>query len=281
MAVTLVGGLGLLAREVRHASADVRPGGRAPEQVAAPTPVVAVPPAPTPADDAEAAEAELAAATDGGGQEELADNSAEAGGAEREVAIIPPDPNILNPPSMIHGQLIDSSTGNPLPGVTVVATSPQMQGAQTAITDENGYYAIAQLPTGDYLVTFYYLDATVERSSVAVNSMQGTPISQAIETQFARRPDIDIQISSESTGQGITIDNDYIRNIPVPGRTFEAALGAAAGSQGDCYGRCGVEFSGSDSNETDYLGESVGSQDELGVSFSGGSSIDNVYIIDE
>lgn len=59
-------------------------------------------------------------------------------------------------------------------------------------------------------------------------------------------------IDPTSTTQGITIDRNYIRNIPVPGRTFEAALGAAAGSQGD----------------------------SKGVSFSGGSSLENQYYVD-
>ena len=42
-------------------------------------------------------------------------------------------------------------------------------------------------------------------------------------------------IDPTSTSQGITIDRDYIKNIPVPGRTFEAQLGAASGSQGDAF----------------------------------------------
>ena len=49
-------------------------------------------------------------------------------------------------------------------------------------------------------------------------------------------------IDPTSTTQGITIDKNYIKNIPVPGRTFDAALGAAAGSQSDGLG---VSFSGS------------------------------------
>src|SRR6185312_12919163 len=55
-------------------------------------------------------------------------------------------------------------------------------------------------------------------------------------------------IDPTSTSQGITISKDYIRNIPVPGRTFESVLGAAAGAQGDA--------------------------------FSGGTSIDNKYIVE-
>lgn len=57
-------------------------------------------------------------------------------------------------------------------------------------------------------------------------------------------------IDHGSTSQGITIDDSYLKNIPIAGRTFEAALGASAGSQGD--GR-GVYFSGSSSLENRYV----------------------------
>jgi len=42
-------------------------------------------------------------------------------------------------------------------------------------------------------------------------------------------------IDPTSTSQGITIDRDYVKNIPVPGRTFEGVMGAAAGAQGDAF----------------------------------------------
>lgn len=61
-------------------------------------------------------------------------------------------------------------------------------------------------------------------------------------------------IDPTSTTQGITIDKNYIKNIPVPGRTFEAVLGAAAGSQSDGIG---VSFSGSTSLENQYYVDGI------------------------
>ena len=55
-------------------------------------------------------------------------------------------------------------------------------------------------------------------------------------------------IDPTSTSQGITIDKNYITNIPVPGRTFEGVLGAATGSQGDA-------FHGATSLENKYIVE--------------------------
>ncbi|MCW5806040.1 MAG: hypothetical protein KIT31_26985 [Deltaproteobacteria bacterium] len=61
-------------------------------------------------------------------------------------------------------------------------------------------------------------------------------------------------IDPTSTTQGLTIDKDYIRNIPMPARTFEAALGAAAGMQGDGFG---VAFAGATSLENVYYVDGV------------------------
>ena len=61
-------------------------------------------------------------------------------------------------------------------------------------------------------------------------------------------------IDPTSTTQGITIDKNYIKNIPVPGRTFESALGASAGSQSDGVG---VSFSGASSLESGYFVDGV------------------------
>ncbi len=42
----------------------------------------------------------------------------------------------------------------PLPGVTVTATSPAMQGQRTTFTNEQGDYIIKALPAGDYKIRF-------------------------------------------------------------------------------------------------------------------------------
>jgi hypothetical protein len=176
----------------------------------------------------------------------------------------------------IQGVVTDAESGDALPGVTVVATSTA-SAAQTAITDEKGAYKITDLSPGQYLVTFYYLDATIERS-VPVGLQKVTPVYQKIDTKASKGEVVRIEgktpaIDPTSTAQGITIDKDYLKNIPVPGRTFEAALGAAAGSQGD---RLGVAFSGSTSLENQYYVDGVNT---TGLSYGTvGSPIINDFI---
>ena len=55
-------------------------------------------------------------------------------------------------------------------------------------------------------------------------------------------------IDASSTKRGLTIDRSYLKLIPVPGRSFEATLGAAPGS---------VSFAGSTSIENRYLVDAV------------------------
>ena len=53
------------------------------------------------------------------------------------------------PTGIISGRVTDSS-GGVLPGVTVTATSPNLQGPREAVTSGSGDYVIAVLPPGSY-----------------------------------------------------------------------------------------------------------------------------------
>ena len=46
--------------------------------------------------------------------------------------------------------IVTDAQGNPLPGVTVTVTSPQLQGGRTAQTDAKGEYSLPLLPPGIY-----------------------------------------------------------------------------------------------------------------------------------
>ena len=58
-----------------------------------------------------------------------------------------------NPTGTIRGEVHDA-TGLVLPGVTVTATSPALQGSRTVVTSANGDFIIPFLPPGEYLVVF-------------------------------------------------------------------------------------------------------------------------------
>jgi outer membrane receptor protein involved in Fe transport len=53
----------------------------------------------------------------------------------------------------ISGRVVDAQQ-LPVPGVTVNAESPNLQGIRTAVTSENGDYILTLLPSGQYTITF-------------------------------------------------------------------------------------------------------------------------------
>jgi hypothetical protein len=155
-------------------------------------------------------------------------------------------------PGAIFGE-VTNTTGAPLAGVTVVAAGI------TAITDDAGRYRIEPIDNGPTDLAFYY--AHHERSyplvvdgeisfdlqlAITIGAIQGVVKDQTgealpgvtviIDTTNAGGETIQVEtktsIDDTPTAEGITLDNEYIQNIPVPGRTFEGVLGAAAGSQG-------------------------------------------------
>src|SRR5262245_36284130 len=58
-----------------------------------------------------------------------------------------------NPTGTISGHIVDDQ-GLAIPGATVSASSPSLQGVRTTTTSANGDYIIPFLPAGDYQVTF-------------------------------------------------------------------------------------------------------------------------------
>lgn len=163
----------------------------------------------------------------------------------------------------IQGRVTDPA-GDPLAGVTIVVTSPALQGSQTVITDADGTFKISNLPPGTYLAIFYYGAAQVERRNILVSINRTTPVYQDINPDQAVSETIVVEsrspaVDPTSVTQGTMVDQDYARNIPVPGRTFESTLGAAAGSATERVGASfsGVTFSGSSALENQYIVEGI------------------------
>ena len=140
--------------------------------------------------------------------------------AAAEIPSPPPPPRVET--GVIDGVIRDAASGEPLVGVTVMATAPDVQ-AMTVLTDSDGKYRM-DVVRATYLVTLYYADLTLERPGVSVNVDQTTTVSLALSTDRS--------------------DNEY-RNIPVRGRTFDEVLGVTTGEQGDPNGEPGEPTGGS------------------------------------
>lgn len=155
--------------------------------------------------------------------------------------------------------------------VVVTATSPNLQGEQTVVTDKSGQYRIPQLPPGVYTLRFdsqgfkpfarsdiqLRLNRTI-RVNVELLPEAFTEVIEVAGTP----PTIDVG----STTTGVNVDQEFIRRIAVnrPGgkggaaRSFESLAELAPGAQNDQYG---VSINGATSPENGYVVDGLSTND--------------------
>jgi outer membrane receptor protein involved in Fe transport len=143
------------------------------------------------------------------------------------------------------GQLQGTVTqdGTPLPGVTVTATSPNLQGERSTVTNEGGGYVLGGLPPGAYTVRFelsgLQTQTRQQHVGVAVNAtlnmdMKVAAVSEAI-TVTASAPAV-----AETKEVQSNFSGELIEELPVA-RTVTAI---AALSPGVVAGVNGPSISG-------------------------------------
>jgi outer membrane receptor protein involved in Fe transport len=120
----------------------------------------------------------------------------------------------------IEGTITDSK-GGIVSGVTVTATSPNLIRAQTATSDSNGRYRLANLPPGKYSVTAEGASgfAKFERADVEVNLSKASSVEIVLQpagaseqvTVTATAGDV-IDATSNTTGSSVS--NEQFSNFP-------------------------------------------------------------------
>jgi 5-hydroxyisourate hydrolase-like protein (transthyretin family) len=80
----------------------------------------------------------------------------------------------------IHGHVSDTTSGGPVPGVTVLVTGNGV--AQSAYTNEEGDYTLRDLDAGTYMVSFYYGNVSTEHANTTVNSFDTVTVDEHIDT---------------------------------------------------------------------------------------------------
>jgi len=157
----------------------------------------------------------------------------------------------------ISGRVVDSQ-GLPVPGATITATGPQ--GTKQAVTDGTGNFTVPFLTPGTYALrielqgfTPFAREGVVVSLGQTVNIPATMTVGGLAETVEVRStPDT---INTRSTTTGAIISSEQLQNIPV-GRNVSQTL---------------------------YLAPGVTSSNTAGVnnpSISGGSGLDNNYVID-
>src|ERR1017187_6912796 len=136
-------------------------------------------------------------------------------------------PSFAQTTGSIFGTIVDAQ-GGVMPGVTVSASSPQLQGTRTAITDSTGTFRFPTLPPGTYSlkgalsgfqpVTQDNVVVSLDRA-VTLNLKMGVAgISQTV-TVSATAPVVDITSSSG----GVAVDRAMMEQLPLARNLYSTA----------------------------------------------------------
>jgi len=169
------------------------------------------------------------------------------------------------------GKVSDASTKGVVADVVVTASSPALQGEQTAVTDKTGAFRIPNLPPGDYTLR-YEADTfhPYSRSGIALRAtitlrVDAELLPETLKaeevTVVARPPTVDVG----SARTGVTVNSEFFSRVPVAPpsgkgggiRSFEQLVEVAPTGRNDLYGG---SMGGTTSPENLYLidGMSVG-----------------------
>jgi hypothetical protein len=138
------------------------------------------------------------------------------------------------PTGKIVGKIVDDQ-GSPLPGVSVVATSPKLVGQAAAVSDDTGTYRLFALPSGMYTV-LYTLQGfkSIKREDIQLELEHTLTLNITLEpsalaeeiTVVGQSPLIDVK----STTKGTTIKKELFMTLP-KGRNFQDLLSTMPGVQ--------------------------------------------------
>ena len=132
----------------------------------------------------------------------------------------------------IVGTVVDEGN-QPLPGVTVVISSPAMQGTRSDVTDADGKYRFNLLPPGTYKAVFTLPGyQKVEQENIVVGVAQTITVNPILHSTFKE----EVLVTSEapvvdvtSTTVGANLSQQTIKDLPM-GRTFSSLTFLAAGA---------------------------------------------------
>lgn len=135
-----------------------------------------------------------------------------------------------NPTGTLTGRVSDESGGG-LPGVTVTATSPALQGERATTTSANGDYKLAFLPPGNYQVSYQLEGFKASVRDVKISAAQTTPSNIRMELGEVSEEIIvtgqQATISETVTGAA-TVTQDELESLPIQ-RNLTQAVNLAPG----------------------------------------------------
>ena len=154
------------------------------------------------------------------------------------------------------GTVTDGATGKPVDGALVIATSPALQGEQTAVTDARGHFTFTLLPPGRYRLAAQlqgYLPA--ERTGLALRvdytlraNLALTPEAVELEAQVIRSR-IAPAVNVGNAEEGTVITREFLATIPTT-RDYEGTVIVTPTALRD---QGGISLGGATSPENNYM----------------------------
>jgi hypothetical protein len=159
-----------------------------------------------------------------------------------------------NPTGTITGKVVDPD-GLAVPGVTVTAESPALQGSRTATSSGNGDYIIPFLPSGDYSVTFTLPGFRTVKQTAQVSPSESVTMNATLAVSTVSE---EVTVLGEATGDfnqkaqvATNFKAELIDKLPT-NRTFLAAANLAPGVQ-NTGANGGISINGAMSFESLYV----------------------------
>ncbi len=156
----------------------------------------------------------------------------------------------------IEGTVVDEK-GAALPGVTVEATSPNLQGTKVAVADTAGKFRLVFLPPGVYALKCTLQGfTTVEQTNVKVEL--GRQVTLQVQMRSAFKEEVVVSgtapvVDVRSTEIGTNVDAKVFNNLPVA-RNIASVLLVTPGTNQDA---AGVTVYGSSGAENGYFIDGV------------------------
>jgi outer membrane receptor protein involved in Fe transport len=136
-----------------------------------------------------------------------------------------------NPTGAVSGQVVDPE-GLALPGVTITAQSPALQGVRTTTTSGNGDYIIPFLPPGMYTLSFELEGFQTGQRTVQVEIAATIPLdvklALATLTETVQVTGVAATEIAQTATVASTYKSDLVDKLPL-GRTLQAATLLAPG----------------------------------------------------
>ncbi len=151
----------------------------------------------------------------------------------------------------ISGTVVDEG-GQPLPGVTVVLTSPALQAQKSAVTDAQGHFRFVLLPAGTYKATFSLPGyQKVEQENIGLTIGGNVVFKTTLKAAFTSEVVVSGQaplVDTTTSTVGANLNQKFYLNLPV-GRNYTSVASITPGAQADASGQT---FYGSTGAENAY-----------------------------